>query len=164
MALGCAVALAAQLISDPDDGVSTAILLISLVTPILAVAFAHLSRKALQDYPEADLQMLFRRAGRSSIGSGLALIASSIVLYGLLGLFGSMVKAQDVRTFIPANAYQHRTTVLIELSRSWHDHPRPQTVPALIEHESCISLKHSRCWSATSRLKSQREEGAGLRN
>jgi hypothetical protein len=35
-------------------------------------------------------------------------------------------------------------------------------VPALIEHESCISLTHSRCWQPTSRLKSAREEGAGL--
>lgn len=33
---------------------------------------------------------------------------------------------------------------------------------ALIEHESCIGLKHSRCWNPASRLKSQREEGAGL--
>ena len=32
----------------------------------------------------------------------------------------------------------------------------------LIEKESCITLKHSRCWNATSRLKSAREEGAGF--
>lgn len=32
----------------------------------------------------------------------------------------------------------------------------------LIEKESCITVKHSRCWNATSRLKSAREEGAGL--
>lgn len=31
-----------------------------------------------------------------------------------------------------------------------------------MEHESCISLKHSRCWNPASRLKSAREEGAGL--
>ncbi len=33
---------------------------------------------------------------------------------------------------------------------------------SLVEHESCISLKHSRCWSPKSRLKTQREEGAGF--
>lgn len=33
---------------------------------------------------------------------------------------------------------------------------------SLVEHESCISLTHSRCWNPKSRLKSQREEGAGL--
>ena len=32
----------------------------------------------------------------------------------------------------------------------------------MIEHESCISLTHSRCWNPTSRLRSAREEGAGL--
>lgn len=32
----------------------------------------------------------------------------------------------------------------------------------LIEKESCITTRHSRCWNATSRLKSAREEGAGF--
>ena len=32
----------------------------------------------------------------------------------------------------------------------------------LIEKESCITVKHSRCWNAKSRLKSAREEGAGF--
>jgi hypothetical protein len=40
--------------------------------------------------------------------------------------------------------------------------PKAAALGSLIEHESCISLTHPRCWSPTSRLKSQREEGAGL--
>lgn len=32
----------------------------------------------------------------------------------------------------------------------------------LIEQESCLSLKHSKCWDPASRLKTPREEGAGL--
>ncbi len=32
----------------------------------------------------------------------------------------------------------------------------------MIEHESCITLTHSKCWNSASRLKSAREEGAGL--
>ena len=31
-----------------------------------------------------------------------------------------------------------------------------------MEHESCISLTHTKCWNPKSRLKSAREEGAGL--
>lgn len=38
----------------------------------------------------------------------------------------------------------------------------PHYFGGLIEHESCISLKHSKCWNPQSRLKTDREEGAGL--
>ena len=40
--------------------------------------------------------------------------------------------------------------------------PKNYSLASLIEHESCISLTHSRCWDPTSRLKTSREEGAGL--
>ena len=40
--------------------------------------------------------------------------------------------------------------------------PKAGALGALIEHESCISLTHSRCWNPKSRLRTPREEGAGL--
>lgn len=40
--------------------------------------------------------------------------------------------------------------------------PKAHLLASLIEHESCISLKHPRCWDPRSRLKSAREEGAGF--
>lgn len=40
--------------------------------------------------------------------------------------------------------------------------PKKYLLASLIEHESCVSLKSTKCWSPTSRLKSSREEGAGL--
>lgn len=162
LAGGSALVLAALFATDPDRGITTGMLLLSLVTPLLAVAFAHLARKALHDYPEADARKLFAKASEEPTGSGLALVALAIVIYGLLALFGSVAKAQDVRTFIPPQAELHRDTLRYELTSAWPGHPMPSAVPALIEHESCISLTHSRCWNAKSRLKTAREEGAGL--
>jgi hypothetical protein len=70
--------------------------------------------------------------------------------------------AQPVETFIPERARQHLPTLSAQVKDVWPAMFAPNYFAALIEHESCISLKHSRCWSPTSRLKSDREEGAGL--
>ena len=159
---GSALVLAALYLTDPDNGVTTGMLLLSLVAPILAVGFTHLARKALHDYPAADARRLFAKAGEDPIGAGLALIALAIVTYGLLALFGGAARAQDVRTYIPPAAETYRATLKAEQTQHWGNHPRAEVLPALIEHESCISLKHSRCWNPKSRLKSAREEGAGM--
>jgi hypothetical protein len=154
---GSLVVLGALLATDPDKGINTGILLLSLVTPIIAVAFAHWARKALTDYPEADAQRLFREALKHPIGAGLALVALAILMSALLGLFGGAAHAQA-----PARAHQHLPTLASEIDRHWPEIPMRAYLPGLIEHESCVTLTHSRCWSPTSRLKTAREEGAGL--
>jgi hypothetical protein len=159
---GGLLVLAALLLTDPDQGLSTGLLVLSLVTPLLAVGFAHFGRKALHDYPEADARTLFRRAGEHPTGAGLALVALAIVLYGLLGLFGSVARAQDARTYIPPAAHAHLPTLRAEIYTHFEHHPMPAYFGGLIEHESCISLRHARCWNPASRLKTAREEGAGL--
>ncbi|NMG71835.1 lytic murein transglycosylase [Parazoarcus communis] len=154
---GSAIVLAALFATDPDQGISTGMLLLGLVTPLLALGFAHYGRKATHDYPEADARRLFARASESPTGAGLALVALAIVFYGLVGLFGSVAHGQ-----VPAAAHQHLLGLQAEIRAHFNGHPMPEYFGGLIEHESCISLTHSRCWSSKSRLKTAREEGAGL--
>lgn len=160
---GGALVLAALALTDPDRGMSsTVVFMLKMASAVLILGLAHGARKAFLDYPESDMQVLFRKAREESTGAGLALVAIAIILYGLLALFGRAAYAQDVRTWIPPAADQYRLTLVAEQRQAWPDHPAPELLPALVEHESCVSLRHNRCWNPASRLKSAREEGAGL--
>ena len=157
--IGGSVAVCVALFwTDPDQGVGTGMILLGAFSCILAVALAHWSRKAMFDYPDASMEKLFGMASKSSIGSGLALLALAIVIYGLLGLFGKAVHAEE----IPANALIYAPVLKAEQQRFWPDHPRPELLAGLVDQETCGSLKSARCWSPAARLKSAREEGAGL--
>jgi len=154
---GSAAVIGALLYTDPDNGISTGMLMLGLVTPLIAVLFAHLARKALHDYPEADASALFRKAKESPIGAGLALVALAIVLSALLGLFGRSANAQP-----HPRAVALAPLVNAEIGANWPELEPRAYVFALISHESCVTYRHSRCWSPTSRLRTAREEGAGL--
>ena len=155
---GTLAVLVALFITDPDSrGITTGLLLLQIVTGVLAVAFAHWVRTGLHDYPEADMRKLFAKAAQDPIGAGLALVALSLVFSALVGMFGRAAHAQ-----VPERAHQYLPVLAAEIDRVWPGIPLRAYPAGLIEHESCISLKHSRCWSPTSKLRTQREEGAGL--
>jgi hypothetical protein len=65
-------------------------------------------------------------------------------------------------TDVPPQALLYFPVIKQEQEQYFPELPKPAYFPALIEHESCISLKHKRCWNPASQLKSAREEGAGL--
>jgi hypothetical protein len=159
LSIGCVVAVAALLATDPDKGMSTGLMLLGILTCVLAVLLAHVSRKALHDYPEADMQALFRKAAESSTGSGLALIAIALMFSAFLGLFGSKVHAAE---YIPHNATVYAPLLKAEQVKFWSTHSDPKLLAGLVEQESCLSLTHSKCWSPMSSLKTAREEGAGV--
>lgn len=155
------IVLTVLYLMDPDQGLSLAVWLASFSKAFLVTACAHLIRKAFFDYPEADMQSLFIRARATPEGSGLALIALAIIIAATLMLFAGSARA-DVRTTIPPGAVIYAPVLKAERLKFWPNHPAPAMLGALVEHESCLSLTHSRCWNPKSRLKSAREEGAGF--
>lgn len=154
---GSLAVIAGLFANDPGAGAASLAWLQAQALPLLAVALAFYVAKALHDYPEADQQKLMRSAGQEPLASALVLLYRGIVFAAIVYAFIAPAKAA-----IPDRAHQHLPTVAAELRQHWPAVPMVEYIPGLIEHESCISLTHSRCWSPTSRLKTPREEGAGL--
>lgn len=156
--VGTLVAAGCSFYSDPDSGLSTLLGGLAIAQGVWAVAAAHLGRKALTDYPEADQRRLFAKAAEDPVGAGLALIALAIVFVGLLLVFAPRAHADT----LPAGFATYGPILKAEQAKYWGDHPDPAILAALVEQESCASLKSPRCWNPAARLKSAREEGAGM--
>ena len=109
--------------SDPNGGAITATLAAQLATPVIAVWFAHLARKALFDY--IDMRTLYNKAKESSIGAAIAFASVCLLIFALLGLFGGQVRAQDVTTYIPVQAHMYIPVLRAEQQALWVNHPKP---------------------------------------
>lgn len=120
---GTLIVLVYLFYSDPNHGNLTVPFLAKLATPVIAVWFAHLARKALFDY--LDMGTVYRKARETATGAGLVFLGLCIVIFGLLGLFGSQVYAQSVHTYIPPQAHQHLPTLVSEQQQHWPQHPKP---------------------------------------
>lgn len=141
--------------SDPDQGMSTAAMLTSLGSALLAVAGAHFARQML--FPYIKLGILFDEARKGNTAAAIAAFAGVLAFVGLLLVFSPRAHAQ-----VPPNAVTYLPMLQTEQMRAWPDHPAPSVLASLVEQETCISLKHSRCWAPSARLKTSREEGAGF--
>lgn len=154
LALPMAVILASSF--GPDGWREPLVKLMWLSWTALCVTLAHSARKALFDYAHGRRAWL--KAMEHPIGAGLAFLGLCLVSAVLVLAFTGFARAQTV----PAAAQQLAPLVVQEIERHWPDVPRRSYIGALIEKETCITLKHPTCWSPAARLKTSREEGAGL--
>ena len=89
LGIGSLLVVAVLLLSDPDSGLiqnlpfgaGTLSILIILVSSNLYIGLLHLARKALVDY--IDLEQYFKKALMTPEGSGMALIAVSIMMLAI---------------------------------------------------------------------------------
>lgn len=70
--------------------------------------------------------------------------------------------AVDVSTYIPKNAPTYIPTVAEQLQLIYPEFKVKHYVPALIEHESCITLTGKSCWNPKTEFITHRERGSGL--
>jgi hypothetical protein len=160
---GTALVLASLLMTDPDGGMATGLGLLAVASGVIKVAFAHLARRGLFDY--LDLQRVAEKAQQTPLGAGLVFVGVCLVISALLGLFGrahAQGHVQERAQPVPARALPLLPVLAAEIDTHWPTVPLRHYLPGLVEHESCITLQHSRCWQPTAQLRTAREEGAGL--
>ena len=85
-----------------------------------------------------------------------------IILFNVKPVDAYQKGSNDIATTIPDKAHLYLDQLDLEILNYFPDMPMPPYFGALIEHESCITLRHSRCWSPTSELKTKREQGIGF--
>jgi len=108
-------------------------------------------------FPNLDLMALFTRAYAADPGrvwQGVCIVIGALVL----ALSGGVSRADN----LPPKAHLYLPTLIAEQRAHWPNMPLPSALAAQVEQESCISLKHSRCWDPRAQLKTSREQGVGF--
>lgn len=146
----------------PDEWRDPFVKLLALSWSAVCIALAHSGRKALFDYAhgrEAWLKSLEHPIGAGLSFLGLCFVAA-MLFFGMVSI--ARAAPPDPTTFVPPACQQLAPIAHQEIEQTWPGMPRRSYLGALVEKESCIHLRHRNCCSTAARLKTSREEGAGL--
>lgn len=77
-------------------------------------------------------------------------------------LLSIVVSASPLGAEVPQRAREHLPALVDAQKGIWPNAPTPQFLAGQIEQETCISLRHSKCWNPRAELKTSRENGVGL--
>lgn len=119
----------------------------------VAAGSSHIMRRVL--FPGLDLRQLMRIAVRGG-QAGHVVLGVCIVLAALLVMAGQ-AKAGE----IPPGAVRYLPVLAAEQREHWPDADLA-LLAGQVEQETCISLRHSKCWSPRAELRTARERGVGL--
>lgn len=119
-------------------------------------ALAHIVRRIM--FPYIDMRNVAAEGVKSPVGAGLVFLGMCFVIGCLVLASGSAKASSD----IPPGAQKYIPVLKSEVSRLWGDFERPQIFAGQVEHESCVSLKHSKCFTPYAALITSRETGRGL--
>lgn len=89
-------------------------------------------------------------------------LTANVFLFFVLYLVTPLSYGQEVETYIHPKAEALMPVLKLEAEKFAPEIITPWYFPGLIEHESCISLRHKTCWSSTAELRNKRERGVGL--